>query len=105
MTTIGQIAYERRYRRDPEAPAWDLLPQCLKSPWEHAAAAVADAVQPTMELLRARVIELSQAYDAAAIRAANAETQIDELRSALKSSQQRGAGLAARVLRAEGVRS
>lgn len=56
--TLGQLLHGELSRRDPEARPWDWLAPCQQKRHERAACAVAAAVEPGMETLRA---ELAQA--------------------------------------------
>lgn len=58
MTTLGRHAYEQHTRRDDEAPPWEWLAPCQQRRWQNTAAAVAIAVSPETEMLRAECEQL-----------------------------------------------
>lgn len=68
--TLGQLLHDALGRRDPEARPWDWLAPSQQQRCERAALTVAAAVQPEMEMLRARVADLEAKLDG--VRAANA---------------------------------
>jgi hypothetical protein len=59
VKTPGQVAYERRNRRCPDAPAWDDLVPCLQRTWECTADAVAQPLGAEIAELQTIVREMA----------------------------------------------